>query len=131
MVNIPHSFLLFDDLKDLLSLGGFLSNRGFGNGSLGDRSLNGFSLLGTTTASRLGLLLSKGFQHVLVVVNEFDDGHSRVVTVTDAGLQDAGITTRAVGNLLRNLAEKFINSLFAVEIAEDNTAVVCGLLLSD
>ena len=48
--------------------------------------------------------------------------------MTDAGLQNAGVATRAVGDPLRYFAEEFVNGLFAVEVAEDNTAVVGGVL---
>ena len=48
--------------------------------------------------------------------------------MTDAGLQDAGVATGAVSDLLRNVAEEFINGLFAVEVAEDNAAIVHGVL---
>ena len=112
----------------LLSLGGFLGDGCLHGRSLGGRSLNGFSLLGAATASGLGFFLGERFQHVLVVVNEFDDGHCRIVTVTDAGLQDAGVATGTVSNLLRDFAEELVDGLFAVEVAEDNTAVVGGVL---
>ena len=48
--------------------------------------------------------------------------------MTDAGLQDAGVATGTVSNLLRDFAEELVDGLFAVEVAEDNTAVVGGVL---
>ena len=48
--------------------------------------------------------------------------------MTDAGLQDAGVATGAVGDLLRHFAEEFVDGLFAVQVAEDDTAVVGGVL---
>ena len=110
----------------LLSLGGFL-----GGGSLGHRGFSngGLSLFGAATAGALGSLLAGLLEHVLVVVDELDDSHLGVVTVTDAGLQDAGVATGAVGDLLCDLAEELVDGLFAVEVAEDNTAVVGGVFL--
>ena len=105
----------------LLSLGSL-----FGHGSLGDGS--GLGFLGAATAGALGSLLGGVLEHVLVVVDELDDGHLGVVTVTDAGLQDAGVTTGALGDLLRHFAEELVDGLFAVEVAEDDTAVVGGVL---
>ncbi len=67
-------------LSKLLCLGFFdgrsLSDRSFGHGSLCYRSFSAFCLLTTaTTASALGFLSLGLFQHILVVVNELDDGH--------------------------------------------------------
>ena len=106
----------------LLSLGGFgLGDGGFGSGS-------GLGLLGARAAGALGLLRGGLLEHVLVVVDELDDGHLGVVTMTDAGLQDTGVATGTVGHLGSDLAEEFVDGLFAVEVAEDDTAVVGGVL---
>lgn len=116
--------------RRLLGLGGFglggggVDHWGFGDGGFGGGS--GLGLLGAGAAGGLGFLGLA--EHVLVVVDELDDGHLGVVTVADAGLQDAGVATGAVGDLLGNLAEEFVDGLFAVEVAEDDAAVVGGVL---
>ena len=47
--------------------------------------------------------------------------------MTDAGLQNASIATRTVGNFLRDFAEKFVDGFLTMEIAENNAAVVGGI----
>lgn len=118
--------ILFSCWHALFSLGSFLGGRSLSHGSLDRRCSFGF--LGAATTGALGSLLGGVFEHVLVVVDELDDSHLGVVTVTDTGLQDAGVTTGAVSDLLGNLAEEFVDGLFAVEVAEDDAAIMGGVL---
>lgn len=108
----------------LLCLGGF-----FDHGSCGGCGGSSLGFLGARAAGGLGLLGGALLEHVLVVVDELDDSHLGVVAMTDAGLQNAGVATGALGDLLRHFAEEFVDGLFAMEVAEDDAAVVGGVLL--
>lgn len=118
--------------RRLLGLGGFglggggVDHCGFGDGGFGGGGGVGF--FGAGAAGGLGFLGLGLAEHVLVVVDELDDAHLGVVTVADAGLQDAGVATGALGDFLRDFAEEFVDGLFAVEVAEDDAAVVGGVL---
>lgn len=112
-----------------------LECRLFGCGGVGcgsfDGSLDGGSGgLFATAATGAALLRAffLGGKECFVVVNEFDEAHLGVITETVAGFEDAGVTSGAVSDFLRDFAEKFGNSIFVLEVRE-NEATVCHVVL--
>ena len=99
-----------DAIKTLLSL--LLS------GCLSSRSSSGGRL--TAAACALGSFRSLG--HVLIKVHQLDEADLSTVTKAVAQLDDTGVATGTVAYLLSHRAEKLLQSLFVLQIAEHYTA---------
>ena len=112
---------------ELLSGGSFHSGSlSGGHGFLGG---SGGSLLAAASSGLGGFLLGVygvGF----VVVNELDDAHLCIVTLAETGLQNAEVSARTVGNLLGNLAVQFRDSVLVVQVSENGTTGVSGVVLA-
>ena len=103
----------------------FCSFRRFCNGGLGFCLVGGSCLLGTTSA--LGLLFGLG--HVLVVVNQLDEAHRGGIAGTETGLDDAGVATGTICDLYADFLEELGHSVLILEVREDHTTAVGGVLL--
>ncbi len=114
-----------------VSLRSFLSGSLSGGclSSLSGGSLSGVSLLGAAAATT-GLLLSLGgLSHVLIEVNEFDEGDGSSVTLTGTELDDAGVATGTVSNTGSDLTKELLHGVLVLQIAEHNAAAVGGVFL--
>ena len=73
-----------------------------------------------TGRSTLDFILGSGFS-AFSEINQLDDGHVGGVTHTETGAHDAGVSTRTIGDLRRDHAEKLTDCLFLFEVAEYDT----------
>ena len=99
---------------------------GFCCGCLGYFGCGSSCLLGRTTCA---LCLLCGLGHVLVEVNEFDEAHGGCVAGTETGLDDAGVATGTVADLLCYYGEELGDGLLVLEVAEDYAAGVGGVFI--
>ena len=97
----------------------FLSSRCLSSCLLSFGSLSS-SLLATTTTGALGSLRS--LCHVLIEVDELDEANVGSIALTMTELDDAGVTTGTVAHLLGHFAEKFLDGLLVLEVAEYDAA---------
>ncbi len=88
---------------------------------------SGSSFAARTTG--LGFSLLAVFEHGFVVVNELDEASLGVVAEAVAGLENTGVTTGAVADLLSDFLEENLDSFFVLKIAEDEAAVGHGVFL--
>ena len=65
----------------------------------------------------------------VVIVDEFDDGHLRVVALPEAELDDAGVAAGPVADLRGDVAEQFFDGLFVAEVAEGLSAAGRAVVL--
>ena len=88
-------------------------------------------LLGAAAAGALlGLLLLRsGSESCLVEINELDESHLGAVTLPEAGVMHAEISTWTVSYLGSHCAEELSDCIFVLEITEDYTTGVCGVIL--
>ena len=104
----------------------------FGGGSLGCGCFGsrgcfggGRGLAGTACAAFLfGLLV---LEHILVVVYQLDEAGLGVVAQAVAGLEDTGVASGTVGDLLGDFAEEFGDGFLVLEIGEYQAAVGHGV----
>ncbi len=120
---------------------GVLYRKLFGSGSLGCRSFSCGSLSSGSCSRLLSIALAAAtgaagllggciLEHVFVVVNELNDTGLGVVTKTVASLEDTGVTTVAVSDLLSYFTEEFGNGILVLQVREHQTAVRSVVLLS-
>src|SRR5579862_4798725 len=64
--------------------------------------------------TRAGILAFGGF----VALDQFDDGHRRVVAVAEAGLDDAGIAARAAGVALGERRQQLVGELGVLQAGD-------------
>ena len=99
-----------------------MNRRLFCCGSLSCRSFSNRSFCGSSrffrTASSRRFLSGFLFQHVFVVINQFDKASFCVITQTVTGFQDTGISSGAIGDLYGDFFEQLRNRLFVLQIAE-------------
>ena len=95
------------------------------------RSRSSLCLLGAAaTGALLGLLLLRsGSESCLVEINELDKGHLGAVTLPETGVEDTEVSTRTVSYLWSHCAEELSNYVLVLEITEDYTTGVCGVIL--
>ena len=102
-----------DNVERLLS-GGSLGNCCLsGDGLFSCRS--GSSLLAAASSGLGGLLLSV-LGIGLIIINELDHAHLGIVTLTEAGFEDTGVTTGTVSDFLRNLTIEFGDGILVMKI---------------
>ena len=98
----------------------FLSSRCLSSSCLLSLGSLGSSLLATTTTGALGSLGS--LCHVLIEVDELDEANVGCIALTMTELNDAGVTTGTVANLLCHFAEEFLDGLLVLEVTEHDAA---------
>ena len=102
--------------------------------------------LGCLCLGRCGLRLGSGFpaaaagsgllfgclrcaEGCLVEVYQLDERHVCCVTLTETGLDDACVSAGTVGDLGSHVAEELCHGLFLLQVSEDSTAGVGGVVL--
>src|SRR5579862_752281 len=77
--------------------------------------------------TRAGILAFGGF----VALDQFDDGHRRVVAVAEAGLDDAGIAARAAGVALGERRQQLVGELGVLQAGDRLAAGMQPALLAE
>lgn len=102
--------------------GGYLS-------SLSGGSLSGVSLLCAATATASLLLSLSGLSHILIEVDELDEGYRSSVSLTVTQLDDTSVATGTVSNTGSNFTKEFLHCILVLQITEHNTTAGGGVAL--